>query len=66
METAVHVVQLHSRKGSCLRALKQSLHCFLEIAYRIRAYRTPLLIRTPGDTFWAHIGHFRQKIVEKR
>ena len=36
------------------------------LTYRIRAYRTPLSIRTPGDTFWAHIGHFRRKIVEKR
>ena len=28
------------------------------ITYRIRAYRTPLLNRTPLGAFWAHIGHF--------
>ena len=26
--------------------------------YRMYANRTPLLIRTPGDTFGAHFGHF--------
>ena len=26
-------------------------------AYRIRANRMPLLIRTPWDTFWMHFGH---------
>ena len=33
--------------------------------YCIRANRMLLLIRTPGDTFWAHYGHFRQKIGKK-
>ena len=33
--------------------------------YRIRANRTSLLIRTPGDTFGAHYGQFRRKIVRK-
>ena len=36
-------------------------HC----TYRIRANRTSLLIRTPGDTFWAHYGQFWQKIGQK-
>ena len=33
--------------------------------YRIRANRIPLLIRTTGDTFWAHYGNFWWKIVKK-
>jgi hypothetical protein len=36
-----------------------------KLIYHIRANRTPLLNKTPGDTFWAHYGHFRQKIGEK-
>ena len=33
--------------------------------YRISANRRPLLIRTPGDTFWVHYGQFWRKIVRK-
>ena len=38
---------------------------FGTIDYRIRANRTSLLIRTPGDTFWAHYGQFFRKIGQK-
>ena len=57
--------QLEWQLLSCIKVSNSfiSKHLFV---YRIRAYRTPLLIRTPGDTFWAHIGHFRRKIGEKR
>ena len=29
-----------------------------KFVYCIHANRTPLLIRTPVDTFWRHYGHF--------
>ena len=32
--------------------------------YRIGGYRTPLLIRTPGDPIWTHNGHFWQLFVQ--
>ena len=32
--------------------------------YRIGGYRTPLLIRTPRDIFWAHNGHFWQFFIQ--
>ena len=33
--------------------------------YRIGGYRMPLSIRTPGDRFWTHNGHFWQFFVQK-
>ena len=36
-----------------------------KLTYRNRAYRMPLLIRTPWGTFWAHNGRFWPKIVQK-
>ena len=50
-------------RGSFL--LNLSKFWFLTLEYHIQGNRTPFLIRTPGDTFWAHYGHFWRKIVEK-
>ena len=35
-----------------------------QCTYRIGGYRTPLLIRTPGDKFWTHNGHIWQLFVQ--
>ena len=36
---------------------------FVKVGYRIPAYRTPLLIRTPWAPIWAYYGHFWQIFI---
>ena len=43
--------------------LASTIEAMFGIVYRIRAYRTPLLIRTQGDTLWSFLAKNRRKNI---